>query len=174
LPRLGLIWACCLTAILLPLEAQAGCAAAPFLVRGHSLAPLIENGETVEGYVGDCGDPARGGLILFTHLGAKIPLLKIVVGVPGDRFGVRPDGDRWNIMINSAAATNGEGVPYRLNKARADRIGLYAKGAGGVIPPNSWLAMGDDPAGSDDSSRFGLITRDALRGKAVALKTHPH
>lgn len=168
MPRLGLTWVCCLTGILLALPAQATCAAAPFLVRGHSLAPLIKDGETVEGHIGDCGDPARGNLALFAHFGPKVPLLKIVVGVPGDRFGVRADGDAWNVLINDAIATNAEGVPYRLNKARADRIGFYAKGAGGIIPPNAWLLMGDNPAGTDDSSRFGLITRDALRGTATA------
>ena len=156
-----------------PQAGRAACIAAPLTVQGGSLAPFVADGARLEGRIGDCGDPARGDLLMFTHLGLKIPLLKIVIGVPGDRFGVRRNADSWNLLINGAVAANAEGVPYRLNKARADRIALYASGAGGIIPPNAWLAMGDNPAGTDDSSRFGLITREALRGIVTAPDAGP-
>jgi signal peptidase I len=157
-----------LALLVLPPAARAACASTTFHVSGRSLAPFVKDGATLPGRVGrDCADPGRGELLLFTRPGLKIPLLKIVIGVPGDRFGVRRAGNAWNILVNGTVATNPEGMPYRLNKSRADEIGLYAKGAGGVIPPNAWLVMGDQTGGTDDSSRFGLITRPALRGMAV-------
>jgi hypothetical protein len=107
-----------LPVLLPPGIARATWISAPFVVIGGSLAPHIKNAEAVKGRLGaDCGDPGRGDLTLFTPLGLKVPLLKIVTGIPGDRFGLTADGDRWNLLINGAVATNAEGVPYRLSSS---------------------------------------------------------
>jgi signal peptidase I len=149
-------------------EARPTCTEAPFFVRGSSLAPFIHDGETVMGRLGaDCGDPARGELVLFTHLGLKVPLLKIVLGIPGDRFGLAADGGSWSLLINGAVAANAEGMPYRLGPGNDYMLRLYLKGTHGTIPPNTWLVMGDNPAGTDDSSRFGLIMRADVLGIAA-------
>jgi signal peptidase I len=155
-------------AVLLPVQAGAICTKAPLFVTGHSLEPLVHDGESVNGWLGDCGkDPQRGDLVLFTHLGVKVPLLKIVLGTPGDRFGLVADGDGLNLLINGAVATNAEGAPYRLARGNDDILRLYLKGTRGTIPPNAWLVMGDNPAGTDDSSRFGLIPRADIIGGAA-------
>jgi signal peptidase I len=156
-----------LAIVALPGIACAACIAVPFLVTGNSLAPLVPDGETVQGRLGtDCGDPARGDLILFTHLGFKLPLIKIVVGIPGDRFGLKADGATWNLMVNGAVAKNAEGKPYRLSKGRIGMISLYLRGTQGIIPTDAWLVMGDNPAGTDDSSRYGLVPRADFLGIA--------
>jgi signal peptidase I len=148
-----------------PASTRAGCADAPFFVRGSSLAPFIPDGAAVQGRLGaDCGDPARGDLVLFKHLGFQISLLKIVVGVPGDRFDLREDGEMWSLIVNGVAALNAEGKPYQFSKGRTGMLRLFLKGTQGVIPQNAWLALGDSPSGSDDSTRFGLIPRADIIG----------
>ena len=152
--------------------ARNACTDAPFYVTGSSLAPLLHEGDTVKGRLGaDCGDPARGDLILFRHLGFKVPLIKIVIGVPGDHFDLKADGGRWNLLLNGAPARNAEGLPYRLAHGRDYMLRLYIQGTGGVIPPDNWLVMGDNPAGTDDSSRYGLIPRAAVLGTASPPKS---
>ena len=92
-----------------------------------------------------------------------MPLIKALRGLPGDKFSVS-DG---KIIINGVAAMNSAGEPYRLSPPRAAMIALYVHDDHGVIPPDSFLVMGENPAGSLDSSRFGLVSRQAIIGKLV-------
>ena len=71
------------------------------------------------------------------------------------------------IIVTGAVATNSAGEPYRLSSPRAAMIDLYVHDYHGVIPPDSFLVMGENPAGSIDSHRFGLIPRQAIIGKLV-------
>ena len=151
--------------ILLMQTVQASCVVAPFFVRGHSLEPLIKDGQTIEGNLGDCPPgPKKGDLILFKHLGFDIPLLKIVVGVPGDRFDLKKSGKFWNLIINKKIAKNSANIPYKLILGKDSILHLYLKGTHGIIPKNNWLVMGDNPNGTDDSSRFGLIPKQDILG----------
>ena len=83
--------------------------------------------------------------------------------MPGDKFSVS-DG---KIIINGAAAMNSAGEPYRLSPPRAAMIALYVHDDHGVIPPDTFLVMGENPAGSLDSSRYGLIPQSAIIGKVI-------
>jgi hypothetical protein len=70
------------------------CQNEPLYVAGSSLQPFVHNGQTLAGrFSKDCPDPQRGDLMLFRHQGIKLPVLKIVVGIPGDRWGLKADGD---------------------------------------------------------------------------------
>jgi signal peptidase I len=133
------------------------------------MAPICCGGDQIEVVSGgvECAEPlSRGEILVLRTASNKLPLIKGLRGMPGDTLAVQ-DG---KIIINGAAATNSEGVPYQLPKRKAAMIELYAHDYKGVIPPDSYLVMGEIPSGSTDSSQFGLIGRDVIIGKALTPK----
>lgn len=141
------------------------------LVRGDSLAPLLKSGDAVqvlEGYYGD-HRVERGDLVVIRWAGRQSPLLKIARGLPGDALSLEraPGSKGWHLWINGRAARNSEGRPYLLDERAQRMTGLYVRDYGGTIPAESYLVLGDQPSGSLDSTRFGLIHRSALVGKAI-------
>ena len=130
------------------------------------MSPRIAPGQLIEILQGppSClGALKRGDVVLFHSDSSRVPLIKALRGLPGDKLAMT-DG---NIIINGAAATNSAGEPYRLSPPRAAMIGLYVHDNHGVIPPDSFLVMGENSAGSIDSSRFGLVARQAIIGKLL-------
>ena len=130
------------------------------------MSPRLAPGQMIhilQGSFSCLGTLKHGDVVLFHSDSARAPLIKALRGLPGDKFAVH-DG---KIIINGAAATNSAGEPYRLSPPRAAMIALYVHDYHGVIPPNSFLVMGENPAGSLDSSRFGLVPRAAILGKLV-------
>ncbi len=105
----------------------------------------------------------HGDVVLFQSDSSRVPLIKALRGLPGDKFSVS-DG---KIVINGTGATNSAGEPYRLSPPHAAMIALYVHDDHGIIPPDSFLVMGENPAGSLDSSRFGLIPQSAIIGKVI-------
>lgn len=159
-------WAAGLVTILVLAEtANAKCISSFFSVSGYSLAPMIKEGQSVKGCLGDCViRPRRGDLILFKHLGAKLPILKIVFGVAGDHFNLKKTANGWNLLINGKLAKNSEKIPYKFSSGNEQILRLYLNGTKGLIPPSRWLVLGDRPTGTDDSSRFGLIQQQNILG----------
>lgn len=116
-----------------------------------------------EGSAECIGEIKHGDVVLFHSNSSRVPLIKALRGLPGDKLAVS-DG---KIIINGVVATNSAGEPYRLSPPRAAMIALYVHDNHGVIPPDSFLVMGENPAGSLDSSRFGLVSRQAIIGRLV-------
>ena len=119
----------------------------------------------------DFAGPRRGDVVVLDSPEDGITLLKRVVAVPGDRVEVQ--GGMLNI--------NGQPVPLR-----ADHGALYenlggkthllqlTRGGGYDLPPtvvgkDQYLVMGDNRGESHDGRVFGLVKRDAIFGRAVAV-----
>lgn len=147
------------------------------IVRGSSLEPLIAEGTVVTLVM----DPSFRLEILRDDLVAVntvrnpgAPVLKIVRGVPQDRFGVLPAEDGTSrLLINGQIVKNSQGIPYRLQGPGARLINAYAHEDKGVMPSDTYLLLGDDPSGSLDSTRFGLVSRRAIIGKVIKRQKHP-
>ena len=145
------------------------------IVRGTSLEPLIAHGTVVTLAM----DPthqlviARNDLVAYnTARDPEAPVLKIVRGIPGDRFGVVPVQDGiFHLLINGEIVKNSRGLAYRLGGPSARLINAYAHDDNGVMPANIYLLLGDNPSGSLDSTRFGLVGRSGIAGKVI--KTDP-
>ncbi len=136
------------------------------------MSPRIAPGQLIEIQQGpaEClGTLKHGDVVLFHSDSSRVPLIKALRGLPGDKLAVT-DG---KIVINGTAAANSAGEPYRLSPPRAAMIALYVHDDHGVIPPDSFLVMGENPAGSLDSSRFGLVARQAIIGKLIETATAP-
>lgn len=143
----------------------ADCRPTFFHIIGTSLTPRYQDNAMVKGRLGDCAqDIRRGSLIVFRA--GHTTLIKIAVGVPGDRFSLRQDSDAWNLLIDGKVEVNSEQHPYRFSGNRHAMLALYAKDYHGVIPPDAFLVLGDGVTGTEDSTRLGLIDRKDIIGIA--------
>jgi len=143
---------------------SAACEERALTVVGTSLMPRIANGATVDAIVGvDCAfTPARGNVVLFVSGAQSVPLAKVVAAEPGDRWSVTDNG---GVLVNEAEIRNSSDVAYRLDVPRASMLRLYEAAYNGVIPPDSYLLLGERREGSLDSSQFGLVHRADVIGK---------
>ena len=135
------------------------------IVRGNSLQGLIEDGQIIKVFLGyyDCHQIEKGDIILFTHGGSENPLIKIVKGIPGDKFNLQKTIGGWHILINENVLKNTLGKPYLINQSGYKMLSLYIADHDEIIPEQALLIMGNLTSGTTDSSRLGLISiRDVL------------
>lgn len=140
------------------------------IVRGNSLEPFIQSGREITALLGyySCNEVKRGDVVLYRYAGNKNLLIKIVRGVPGDTFSFfRQDGNLYNLYVNEELVRNSEGIPYRFNDQAFRMLSLYIRDYKGVIPARAYLILGDQPDGSLDSERFGLVDISDISGKVV-------
>lgn len=141
-------------------------------VRGGSLAPLINQGEIIKllhKYY-NCRPLKREDIIAYNYAGNNAPLIKIVKGIEGDKFQLKKSVTGcWNILINDKILKNSQKMPYCINEQGYRMLSLYEKDYSGFIPKDAYLILGNQPDGSLDSTRFGLVSRKDLLGKVVKL-----
>ncbi len=140
-----------------------------WIVRGHSLEPLIKPGEKVKilkGYY-DCHPVERGDIVVYHYMGNRNPIIKIIKAIPGDKLSLRrkENGSGWQLFINDKVVKNSEKIPYTINYRGYKMLSLYIKDYKGVIPPNTYLILGNRSSGSLDSRVFGLIDKSDIIGK---------
>jgi len=139
--------------------AQDKCAARPVAVQGNSLTPMVPDGSSVMMKPLSCaGKILRGDLVIFRTGACNQPVIKIVKALPGDRFAVK----NGYISVNDGKLTTSTGEDFRLAESRARMLALYEKRFNGVIPPDSYLVLGDNPSGALDSTRIGLVHRSDI------------
>jgi len=138
------------------------------IVRGSSLDPLIKDGEIVKVLFGyyECNEIKREDIVLYSYAGDEAPLIKIVKGVPGDEFSLQQIDGGWHILINEEILKNSTGEPYLISGKRYEMLALYEKDYKGEIPAGAYLLLGNIPGGATDSTRFGLVSKGGIIGKA--------
>lgn len=143
------------------------CAAVIVFVIGNSLAPVVPDRTRLEAQPIECAASVQRGDLLYFHSGARdIPIIKRVVGMPGDRFAA---DDKGKLFINRREAKNSLGQIYRFNAARQKMLALYERSFGGVVPSDAYILLGEDPSGTTDSSAFGLVSRKDVIGKITKV-----
>jgi signal peptidase I len=137
------------------------------IVRGNSLEPLIKNGETIEVLFGyyNCHQIKRNDIVVYFYAGNKNPIIKIVKGIPGDKFNLKKTNNGWYILINGEIIKNSVGEPYILSENAYKMLFLYEKDYNGVIPEDAYLLLGNLSHGSLDSTHFGLVGKKDILGK---------
>ena len=132
------------------------------------MMPLFADGTRISTISGGthCAEPLhRDNAVMVRRVGHDRALLKVLKGLPGDRFAVS-DG---RILINGAPLTNSVGVKYNLTSSRSAMLELYVRDYGGIIPPDTVLVLGDNPVGSTDSTVFGLVPTSEIIGKVIGI-----
>ena len=122
------------------------------------------------------GEPQRGDVVVFDHPGQPYPLVKRVIGLPGDTIEIQDDYVYLNgHRLDYEGLGNTEharlfteelpGHPHSimLSPGRPSRrfFGPITIGDGEL------LVLGDNRDNSLDSRYIGLVARTELRGKAV-------
>jgi signal peptidase I len=150
-------------------------------VVGTSLSGFIASGTEVmvlAGYYA-CHDPKPGDVVIYFYggLGANDPLIKIVKGIPGDAVSFQKAGSlsakasatagAWNILVNGKPLRTTTGIPYAIAGQGFEGFLAYVNAAKGVIPPDEYMILGNLPAGSIDSTKFGFVQKQDLVGKVA-------
>jgi len=139
------------------------------IVRGDSLSPFIKAGDAVQVLFDyyKCNNVKRDDIVLYSFSGNESPLIKIIKGIPGDKFKLRQTEGGWHILINKEILKNSEGVPYLVSGKRYEMLALYEKDYKGEIPAGAYLLLGNIFSGAVDSTRFGLISKEDILGKII-------
>lgn len=105
-------------------------------------------------------DPQRGDIVVFSptdeikkeNPNLKDAFIKRIIGQPGDKVEVK--GER--VYVNDQ--------PLRENYIEAPPEYQYGPV---VVPPNSYLVLGDNRNNSYDSHFWGFVPRDNIIGRAI-------
>ncbi|HEX3474436.1 MAG TPA: signal peptidase I [Kofleriaceae bacterium] len=122
-------------------------------------------------YLARFGGPAAGDVVVLDAPDEDKVLLKRVVGVPGTRVEVR-GGRIW--LDGKLAPVESRGDELFEQLGRADHALRLTRGGGPdwgpvTIPDDRYLVMGDNRGDSRDGRFFGLVTREAILGRAVGV-----
>lgn len=137
------------------------------VVRGNSLEPILKPGQEVkilQGYY-ECYPILRNDVVAFHHPAFEEPLIKIVKGIPGDKFELEKINGNWNILINNEILKNSQSQDYVLDENTYRILFLYETDYKGIIPEGAYLILGNQSCGTLDSTRFGLIHTSDILGK---------
>ncbi|MBE9011376.1 signal peptidase I [Pseudanabaenaceae cyanobacterium LEGE 13415] len=105
-------------------------------------------------------NPERGDIVVFSPTAAlerqnfHDAFIKRVIGLPGDKVQVR--GGR--VYINDQ--------PLREDYIGKEKAPQYEWGPQ-VVPPDSYLVLGDNRNNSYDSHYWGFVPRDKIIGRAI-------
>ncbi len=132
--------------------------AAPFYVGSESMVPtlMVWDRVLINKLAYDFAEPKRGDIVLFESLeGGEDPLIKRVVGLPGDTVEVE----------NGTLYVNGE--PQREPYVN-DRFWNAQTPYGPLeVPDGHYFMMGDNRGNSADSRYFGPVPEENLIGEAL-------
>jgi signal peptidase I len=132
--------------------------AAPFYVGSESMVPtlMVWDRVLINKLAYDFAEPKRGDIVLFeSPEGGEDPLIKRVVGLPGDTIEV----ESGTLYVNGEPQRE----PYvneRFRNAQAPYGPLK-------VPEGHIFAMGDNRGNSADSRFFGPVPEENLIGEAL-------
>jgi signal peptidase I len=127
----------------------------PGQISGFSMEPRIDTDDYVliNALAYWFGPPRRGDIVAFRHeRSAPSVYVKRVIGLPGDRVGIR-QGVVW---VNGATLDE----PYVRFVDRHSFAEVF-------VPRNAYYVLGDNRANSDDSRVWGFVPASDLIGRAI-------
>ncbi|HVK26697.1 MAG TPA: signal peptidase I [Nocardioides sp.] len=153
-------------------------------VSGHSMEPTLEDGDRLVVNPFGNDDVARFDIVESTLGDREIPVVKRVIGMPGDRIQASAEADPPVVRIKPA----GEDTVYVVdNPAWSGRVGdkvepccaedgtTLPRGEepGWVsVPDGQFWLVGDNWGGSDDSRTFGYVTQEQITAR-ISFRVQP-
>ena len=122
-------------------------------VHGHSMEPSLHSAQRllVEKVSYRFRAPSRGDIVVVDVEGFEVPLIKRVIGLPGETVEIREN----RVYINGLLLEE----PY-LSDVRQQNYGPVH------ISPLHVFVMGDNRQASNDSRYFGAVHIDGIVGRA--------
>jgi signal peptidase I len=142
----------------------------PFIIPTPSMANTVRVGDRVliDRLTYRFRAVHRGDVVVFTGHG-PIPLLKRVVGVPGDRLSLA--GGR--LYVNDAPAPDSfvrvVGGQREPTLPGPDATAPWSLHRPFTVPAGAYFVMGDNRTDSDDSRYWGTVARDQILGHAFFI-----
>lgn len=132
-----------------------------FEVRGDSMTGIYTAGEDIVGLMNytNCNNLTRYDHVLVNKAGNDAPILKRVMGMPGDQWHLNGS----NIIVNDEMLTTSYGTPYSLTSKGIKMLSLYTNDYP-IIENGTYLILGNQVSGSFDAARFGLISGKQIIG----------
>ncbi len=123
------------------------------IVYGYSMEPNLHENQRiiVEKVSYRFDNPARGDIVVVDVAGSDVPLIKRVVGLPGESVGI----------VNGQLVVNKQ----VLNEPYLSTFPTYNYPIT-IVPEDQIFVMGDNRPVSRDSRSFGSVSLDAVRGRA--------
>lgn len=136
-------------------------------VDGNSMEPVLATDSEITVLAGyyDCNAIQRGDIAVYRYSESRPAVVKFVTAVPGDRIALAEAEGGSALLINGDEIKNSQDEAYRFNAARANMLNLYITQYDGILPADTYLLLGNNPAGSYDSSQFGMVGKDGFVGK---------
>jgi signal peptidase I len=125
------------------------------------------------------GEPERGDIAVFESNAANNRLVKRIIGLPGDAVSMNDE----KLYINGKAVEythmkNEAGLIHAVEDLGQIKHNIHVDEKSSnrlsnfnsvVVPPNSYLVLGDNRRNSADSRVYGFVPRHELKGKAVSI-----
>ncbi len=123
-------------------------------VYGQSMEPTLHTDDRllVEKITYRFRPPQRGDIVVIQLYKGSQPLIKRIVGLPGEEIAIR----NGQVYIN--------GQPLQEDYLREPTTGYLPPTR---IPPMHYFVLGDNRDGSNDSRNFGPVPRDKILGRAI-------
>ena len=136
--------------------------ASPYKIPTESMVPTIEVQDRilVNKLAYDLESPKRGDIVFFEDpVGGDKPLVKRVIGLPGDEIEIR-DGE---LLLNG----DPQEEPYLAEKLCDPDLPLTCSFGPVTVPEGHVFVMGDNRTHSVDSRFFGPVPEEDLIGEAL-------
>ena len=129
-------------------------------VHGHSMENTLQDGDNlwIDKLSYQFGDPKRFDIIVFPYQGQDVYYIKRVIGLPGEKVQITPDG---NILINDEVLMESYGREIIADSGTASEPR--------VLGEDEYFVLGDNRNDSRDSrwADVGDINKKDIIGKAV-------
>ncbi|QBD83585.1 signal peptidase I [Ktedonosporobacter rubrisoli] len=132
-----------------------------FNIDGHSMEPGLHNTELilVDKWSYLFRSPTRGDIVVFVAPpNPSQDYIKRVIGLPGDIVTIKGNAVYVNgVLLNEPYVDpHNQGNPYPSFSNR-------------LVPPNTYLVLGDNRNGSSDSRDWGCVPRENIVGRAALV-----
>lgn len=136
----------------------------PHKIKGDSMQPNYPDGEYLltDKISYRFAEPQRGDVIVFEAPGTNgDEYIKRIIGLPGETIRIL----QGRVYINDKLLDE----EYLNNSVYTNPGSFIFDNQSLIIPPNSFVVLGDNRPASSDSRMWGYITRDDIRGKAFFI-----
>jgi hypothetical protein len=135
------------------------------------MVPILDKGQSVQvlqNYY-QCNRPARGQLVWYRFSPNIPPVVRVLAGIPGDRFEVKKiSGHRWGLKINDVTYQSLSGEDYFIDIGTIPPLHTLEISRGGLLKDNEFIVLSAKPPGLSDSSNLGAVRGAQLAGRVLS------